>query len=1488
MEIYMAVTREDVAKLYVATFNRAPDSDGLDYWVNTSFDGKATIEQIAASFFDQAETIALYPTTTTDTAFVESIYQNIFARAADAAGLAYWTGELGASLTRPLMIEAMKNGALGDDATLLTNKASVGLAFADAGLNSTTDAATVLSSVTKDVTTVTTAKASVDTLKEASDQATYDAALVTYNAAVTTAAASKAAADTAALSVSTTTLANASLTAANTANTDAAALVTAAAALVTAAAATTSTTDDTTSASLKASADTAATTTATLVSTATTAVSAATAAAALVESAVVTSTAALTTKIDTLTGDSSNNLFISDAANAVAADQIDGGGGTDIFRLYAGAGAVDLPTLTSIEQIELVNNTASLDLSGDSTLQLLTLDNTDSGLTYTIKGAVSTVVKNIASTDTNATETVTLAYGATDTTSKVTLNAFGNDTNNSNLALTGAGLTTLTLQAATAASYVTLTSTGALETLTISGNIALDINATAETTLTNVNASTMTAGGVTLDVGASAGNTSITGSGYADTVTATAAVNYTVDLGAGDDMLTTGDASGEITSADTLNGGAGTADILAISSVVASEVAASDAIQAKITNFERLRIADATTSALGHDFDISQFGINYLQLDGVVTGGKTVSGFTSGATVELRDDANMSSTLTVTMTDATNTANTTDVLNIFANANLLTNAATFTHTLDIAGIETVNINAVDRDATVTATDGYAIALSTDTSLKTLNIIGSEDVTYNSASATALTTVDGSAATGVLTLTLDGFGSGSNMTITGGTGDDVINGSRQDDTIAGGAGDDTLKGGSAGDDTFVVSSATESAGDTINGESNTNTLKIKSTAVGTGGITQNLIDLATSTNTILNNVAFTATTPFANIENVDASEATSSMKIIGKNANNKITTGTAADTIKLNGGTNTIVYTATNSVDGKEDSILDFVKGTDTLLLTGDHGSNTINLAGVTATNNGDSADNTFQYTDLGAVDIILQVGVVGSTNNMTTSVQLGDATTAFTSNATTIVASANTDYIVAGSATQNITLGSGADVLTIAVGGSNDGSEDTITDYTKASDILILTGNNGSTALDLTNVTTAQVGATDYYEKSLGTSHIIFKTTNDAALQNTDMSTFNIQLGSTSAAFKSSGNITAGAEADVLQSTSSGSSQTIIGGAGNDIFFYDSSTTDATGTTQTITGGNNTDTIIVAGGTTAVNFSTDTINTMETLELTKNLAGNADTNAQSLTMTDAQVDGFTIINASYNGSIGDKITLYDAMTSNMLDGTVMNGSLNIVLKDTNNALTSNAATMDATTDVLYIDGSAMTTGSALTFDGSAEAQGTFVITGGAGADVITAGGQGADTFTLKAGLDVLNYTNINQFGDTYTDFTSNATDTIKFARGVLQNAAAGDQSDTLESITSSGTVGANTVFLEITDSTSSGAADTKAEVIAALANLDTTNIANGSDKIMIALNDGTDTYLWYFEEVNGVQNTVDAADTLTLITKLTGVTDVANGDFVSL
>ena len=134
----MAVNREDVVKLYVATFNRAPDAAGLDYWVKES---GLDLEGIAKSFFDQQETQERYGDLINGdnpdyASFVNAIYTNLFDRAAEQAGLDYWVNELeNGHITKDEMILAIMNGAQGNDAVILDNKTKVGLAYAEAGFD---------------------------------------------------------------------------------------------------------------------------------------------------------------------------------------------------------------------------------------------------------------------------------------------------------------------------------------------------------------------------------------------------------------------------------------------------------------------------------------------------------------------------------------------------------------------------------------------------------------------------------------------------------------------------------------------------------------------------------------------------------------------------------------------------------------------------------------------------------------------------------------------------------------------------------------------------------------------------------------------------------------------------------------------------------------------------------------------------------------------------------------------------------------------------------------------------------------------------------------------------------------------------------------------------------------------------------------------------------------------------------------------------------
>ncbi len=143
--------KENIAKLYVATFNRAPDVSGLDYWVHSGMQ----VENIAKSFFEQPETKKLYPLSTSNSDFIRAVYYNLFNRTPDNAGAAYWQEALDSgSVEKSSFILTVINGALDKDAVILENKTTVGIDFAENGYHSISFAKSIISGITSDTITV--------------------------------------------------------------------------------------------------------------------------------------------------------------------------------------------------------------------------------------------------------------------------------------------------------------------------------------------------------------------------------------------------------------------------------------------------------------------------------------------------------------------------------------------------------------------------------------------------------------------------------------------------------------------------------------------------------------------------------------------------------------------------------------------------------------------------------------------------------------------------------------------------------------------------------------------------------------------------------------------------------------------------------------------------------------------------------------------------------------------------------------------------------------------------------------------------------------------------------------------------------------------------------------------------------------------------------------------------------------------------------------
>jgi len=148
----MATTTAQVQQLYVAYLGRAADKAGLDYWTNelNATPATLTLEDLRANFVnEQAEYAAIYGGLSREDT-VAQIYTNLFGRPADADGLAYWTTGGGASVNVDLLLTAFINGASATDSQTVTNKVLVAEIYTGAAGDNflAADAATIISGVT--------------------------------------------------------------------------------------------------------------------------------------------------------------------------------------------------------------------------------------------------------------------------------------------------------------------------------------------------------------------------------------------------------------------------------------------------------------------------------------------------------------------------------------------------------------------------------------------------------------------------------------------------------------------------------------------------------------------------------------------------------------------------------------------------------------------------------------------------------------------------------------------------------------------------------------------------------------------------------------------------------------------------------------------------------------------------------------------------------------------------------------------------------------------------------------------------------------------------------------------------------------------------------------------------------------------------------------------------------------------------------------------
>lgn len=119
----MAASTQTIQKMYIAYFGRPADTIGLQYWADK------TEAQIIAGFSASSESQALFGNQGS-AAKVNAIYNNLFARDAEPAGLQYWVQKLNSGeVSQAEAMYTILNNAGAGDATAVANKLAAAEAF---------------------------------------------------------------------------------------------------------------------------------------------------------------------------------------------------------------------------------------------------------------------------------------------------------------------------------------------------------------------------------------------------------------------------------------------------------------------------------------------------------------------------------------------------------------------------------------------------------------------------------------------------------------------------------------------------------------------------------------------------------------------------------------------------------------------------------------------------------------------------------------------------------------------------------------------------------------------------------------------------------------------------------------------------------------------------------------------------------------------------------------------------------------------------------------------------------------------------------------------------------------------------------------------------------------------------------------------------------------------------------------------------------------
>ena len=127
----MASNTLDVQELYVAYFSRPADVAGLDYWTDALDANPNALQDLSRSFSQSQEYRDTFAGMD-NRAIVAEVYDNLFSREAETAGIDYWAGLLNNNaITIDNVVTQIANGAKGNDSVAFNGKVAVAAMFTE-------------------------------------------------------------------------------------------------------------------------------------------------------------------------------------------------------------------------------------------------------------------------------------------------------------------------------------------------------------------------------------------------------------------------------------------------------------------------------------------------------------------------------------------------------------------------------------------------------------------------------------------------------------------------------------------------------------------------------------------------------------------------------------------------------------------------------------------------------------------------------------------------------------------------------------------------------------------------------------------------------------------------------------------------------------------------------------------------------------------------------------------------------------------------------------------------------------------------------------------------------------------------------------------------------------------------------------------------------------------------------------------------------------